>query len=163
VIAAAGSGESALELFAGAGFFTLGLSRAFARVGAVEAHAAAAADLRHNLERAGRSNVSVLCAPLETLWDSLPSAGVLVLDPPRSGLPADAAQRLAALDADRIVYLSCDPATLARDLKAMTSAGSATSAGAGRGYRLTRVMGFDLFPQTPHVEVLSVLERPQPG
>lgn len=160
VLEAAGSGDAALELFAGAGFFTLGLSRAFARVGAVEAHAAAAADLRHNLARAGRSNVRVLCAPLETLWDALPPAGVLVLDPPRSGLPAGAAQRLAALEPERIVYLSCDPATLARDLSALAAA---SAAGPGRGYRLARVSAFDLFPQTPHVEVLSVLERPQPA
>jgi tRNA/tmRNA/rRNA uracil-C5-methylase (TrmA/RlmC/RlmD family) len=70
-----------------------------------------------------------------------------VLDPPRTGLPAGVAPRLAALGAARIVYLSCDPATLSRDLAAL----------AGHGYRLASLGGFDLFPQTPHVEALAVL------
>ena len=73
----------------------------------------------------------------------------VVLDPPRSGLPPGAATFLAGLGAPRVVYLSCDPATLARDLAAWV----------GSGYRLERIEGFDLFPQTPHLEVLAVLER----
>jgi 23S rRNA (uracil1939-C5)-methyltransferase len=151
VTAAAGQGGSVLELYAGAGVFTLGLARRFERVTAVEAHPAAAEDLRHNLERAGLHNVEVHGAALETLWDGLPEADVLVLDPPRSGLPGGAAPRLAGLGASRIVYLSCDPATLARDLSDLTRAGAA--------YRLSHVGAFDLFPQTPHVEALCVLDR----
>ena len=149
VMDAAGRGGSLLEVFAGAGFFSLGLSRAFRSVVAVESHAAAAEDLRHNLRRAGRGNVEVLSAPLESLWGRLGPAEVLVLDPPRSGLPKGAAERLAGLDASRIVYLSCDPATLARDLAALHAG----------GFRLEQVQAFDLFPQTPHVEVLARLTR----
>jgi 23S rRNA (uracil1939-C5)-methyltransferase len=72
---------------------------------------------------------------------------VVLLDPPRAGLRAEIANGLADLGAARIVYVSCDAATLARDLKVLCS----------RGYRLERVRGFDLFPQTPHVEALAVL------
>jgi 23S rRNA (uracil1939-C5)-methyltransferase len=155
VLAAAGSGERVLELFAGAGFFTLGLSRRFDRVTAVESSPAAAEDLRHNLQRAGRGNVEVLAERLEDA--RLSPADVLVLDPPRAGLPPGSAARLAALGAQRIVYLSCDPATLARDCADF----------AGEGHALRELSAFDLFPQTPHVEVLATLHsksgKPGPG
>ena len=74
---------------------------------------------------------------------------MLMLDPPRVGLQRHGAEALAALGARRIVYVSCDPATLARDLKALTV----------EGYELHSLRGFDLFPQTSHVEALAVLER----
>ena len=151
---AAGTGARALELFAGAGFFTLGLARRFARVVAVEGNEAAAADLVYNLAVAGLSNVEVRAEPVER---ALAAAGaeqdVIVLDPPRSGLPRGLAPRIAALDARRIVYLSCDPATLARDLSEMTR----------EGYALTHIEGFDLFPQTPHLEALATLEAEGQG
>ena len=73
----------------------------------------------------------------------------VVVDPPRTGLERDVADGISKLGADRIVYLSCDPATLARDLARMMD----------RGYRLASLEGFDLFPQTPHVEALAVLVR----
>ena len=150
VLAAMGEGGEALELFAGAGFFTLGLARRFARVVAVEADPAAARDLVRNA--AGR-HVRVIEARVEAWLEAGGAAGLapdaVLLDPPRGGLGRTAAERLAALAARRIAHLSCDPATLARDLAVL----------AGRGWSLTRLRGFDLFPQTPHVEVLAVLER----
>ncbi len=73
----------------------------------------------------------------------------IVLDPPRTGLPDGVAKRLAALAPERIAYLSCDPATLARDLGELDH----------YGYRLIAVEAFDLFPQTPHVELLAVAAR----
>jgi tRNA/tmRNA/rRNA uracil-C5-methylase (TrmA/RlmC/RlmD family) len=73
---------------------------------------------------------------------------VVVLDPPRGGIGAAAAEVLARLPARRLVHLSCDPATLARDVAVFLA----------RGWRLASLHGFDLFPQTPHVETLAVLE-----
>ena len=72
-----------------------------------------------------------------------------MLDPPRTGLPRGAAAALCALGPERIAYLSCDPATLARDLAALVAG----------GFALEAVEAFDLFPQTPHVEVLATLRR----
>ncbi|UCE84736.1 MAG: class I SAM-dependent RNA methyltransferase, partial [Deltaproteobacteria bacterium] len=148
---AAGRGRHALELFAGAGFLTLGLARRFERVTAVESDAAAVRDLRHNLRAAQIANVACVRARVERALEraALQSAAfdAVVLDPPRSGLPRGSAARVAALRAPRIAYLSCDPATLARDAAALV----------GHGYRLERVVGFDLFPQTAHVEVLARL------
>jgi len=153
VLGAAGAGRAALELFSGAGFFTLGLARRFGRVDAVEGDPAAVADLRRNLEEAGVGNVHVHEAAVERGLDALATAGirpqVVVLDPPRTGLPREAPARIAALRPPRLVYLSCDPATLARDVAVL----------AGERYRLAHVEAFDLFPQTPHVEALAVLER----
>ena len=147
---AAGEGELALELFSGAGFLTLGLARRFKRVVAIESHAGAVRDLRGNLRGAGIDSVEVHAAPVE---DALSGASlgslrpdVVVLDPPRTGLPRGVA---SAITAEKVVYLSCDPATLARDLASLEQC----------GFGLTRVTGFDLFPQTPHVEALVVAER----
>jgi 23S rRNA (uracil1939-C5)-methyltransferase len=78
-----------------------------------------------------------------------------LLDPPRTGLVRGAAAHLAALGAPRIVYLSCDPATLARDLKIICG----DTASESPHYQLSRLTGLDLFPQTPHVEALAVLDR----
>jgi 23S rRNA (uracil1939-C5)-methyltransferase len=149
VVEWAGSGAAALELFAGAGYLTVGLADRFDRVVAVEGDRRAVRDLERNVGH--RPGVEIVAGAVEQALRRAPVAGlrpdVVVLDPPRSGLPGDAATTLVREAPQRIVYLSCDPATLARD--------AATLAGAG--YRLDRVRGFDLFPQTPHVEVLCRL------
>jgi 23S rRNA (uracil1939-C5)-methyltransferase len=153
VLAAAGRGELACDFFAGAGFFTLGLARRFARVVAVESSRVAVDDLDVNLRSAGLANVTIMGERLETLLLDEQFAGerpqVVLLDPPRTGLPPDSADALAELAPDRIVYLSCDPATQARDVRYLV----------GNGYAVESVEAFDLFPQTPHVECLAVLER----
>jgi len=156
VLGAAGRGASALELFAGAGFFTLGLARRFAKVVAVESDPAAARDLARNVADAGQGGAPLRVRVVEARVEAWLAAGeaaalapeVVVLDPPRGGIGAAAAATLAQLPARRLVHLSCDPATLARDVAAL----------AREGWRLASLHAFDLFPQTPHVEVLAVLE-----
>ncbi len=152
VVRAAGRGRAVVELYAGAGLFTAGLAGNFDRLVAVEGDPAAAADLRRNLARAGARGVRVLAAAVE---DALPELGgwhfdCAVLDPPRSGLGPAAREGLLALAPPRIVYVSCHAAALARDLRALAEAG---------GYRLQELAGFDLFPQTPHLEALALLRR----
>jgi 23S rRNA (uracil1939-C5)-methyltransferase len=152
VESAGGGGALALELYAGAGLFTLGLAERFGRVLAVESDPRAARDLRHNLRSAGLGNVVVLAEPAERALgrsEIRQAAPDLVLvDPPRTGLGDGLAAALAALRAARFAYLSCDPATLARDAAMLVE----------RGYVLASLQGFDLFPQTPHVEALALLE-----
>ncbi len=146
---AAGHGRLAIELFAGAGFLTLGLARRFTRVVAVEGDTASCADLVRNARRAGLHNIEPCCEAAERAaakgFGAIPDT--VVLDPPRRGLARDGAAAICALRAARVVYLSCDPATLARDL-ALLCAG---------GYEVEAVRGFDLFPQTAHVEALATL------
>jgi 23S rRNA (uracil1939-C5)-methyltransferase len=153
VLEAAGQGAEALELFAGAGFFTLGLARRFARVAAVESDAAAAVDLSRNCAAAGLRHVRVIETPAEAVLAAFRThrlaPDVVVLDPPRGGIRKRASEWLARLPAQRIVHVSCDPATLARDLRVLTE----------KRWVLSRVIGFDLFPQTPHVEAVAVLVR----
>lgn len=153
LLACAGSGGEALELYAGAGCFTLPLARRFASLVALEADAAAVGDLRGNLHAAGIANVDVIGETLERALERGALAKLapelLVLDPPRAGLPEGAVEELTRLRPERVVYLSCDPATLARDLALFQA----------RGFALRSVEGFDLFPQTPHVEALARLER----
>jgi 23S rRNA (uracil1939-C5)-methyltransferase len=153
VVDAAGTGERAIEFFAGAGFFTLGLAPHFASLVAVESNPAAVADLEHNLGEARIVNVKVICARLERVLEHgafrAEPPDLIVLDPPRTGLEEGGAEAIAELGAGRIVYLSCEPATLARDLALMVRC----------GYEPRPLLAFDLFPQTPHVEALAVLER----
>jgi 23S rRNA (uracil1939-C5)-methyltransferase len=131
-----------LELYAGSGNFTRDLVALGARVTAVEEAPPAAALLPRNVPGVA----AVLCEPAEAALARL-GAGfpVVVLDPPRTGLSPSMPAHLAG--AERIVYVSCDPATLARDLQLL------------RGHRVVRVTPVDLMPQTFHVEAVAVLER----
>ncbi len=153
VSAAAGEGRLAFDLFCGAGFFTLDLARKFDEVVAVESNPAATRDLTLNLREAGLANVRVLTDSVEAALDDIDLARLqpdrVLIDPPRIGLGEAVAERIAALEPERIIYLSCDPATLARDLSVFDY----------RGYGLLGAECFDLFPQTPHLEMLAVLGR----
>ncbi len=157
VLAAAGSAERVLELHAGAGFFTLGLARRCARVLAVESSAAALRDLASNALAAALGNIETRHAEAEDLLQARAFSAfapqLVVLDPPRSGLERGAARELAALGAERVVYVSCDPGTLARDAGLLRDG----------GYRLAALTGFDQFPHTPHVEALAVFESLSPS
>jgi len=147
---AAGRGDTAVELFCGAGFFTLGLARRFARVVAVESEGRAVADLHRNLEAAGLGNVEPRRGRAERILAGIPGpVDALVVDPPRTGLPPGCVEAVADRAPGRLVYVSCAPDTLARDLARLVD----------RGYALTRVQGLDLFPQTPHLEAVATLER----
>ena len=147
------SGETALDLYAGVGLFTLPLARRFARVVAVEGNAASAAYARRNLSDAGLSNARVETAAVGA-WlahnaGRLVGVDFILLDPPRAGAEPEAVRGIVALNPRQISYVSCDPATLARDLLALTSA----------GYTLASVRAFDMFPQTHHVETVVHLTK----
>ncbi|HEX7175548.1 MAG TPA: class I SAM-dependent RNA methyltransferase [Pyrinomonadaceae bacterium] len=147
------SGHTALDLYCGVGLFTLPLARRFTRVWGVEGNARAARFARRNLADAGLDNARVETAPVGQ-WlarrISEPfAADFVLLDPPRAGADPQTLASLIALRPTRISYVSCDPATLARDLRALTE----------RGYRLASVHAFDMFPQTHHVETVVHLSR----
>lgn len=147
------SGETALDLYAGVGLFTLPLARRFERVVAVEGNAASTAYARRNLSDAKLSNARVETAAVGP-WlahnaERLGSVDFLLLDPPRAGAEPEAVRGIIELNPRHISYVSCDPATLARDLLALTNA----------GYTLDSVHAFDMFPQTHHVETVVHLFR----
>jgi 23S rRNA (uracil1939-C5)-methyltransferase len=155
------SGELALDLYAGVGLFSTALARDIRHIVCVEASQTSAADLAYNLSpngkviqstteqylsraespgRPGKGSGSVL---------GLPKPDLVVVDPPRTGLGDRVARSLASLGAPRITYVSCDPATLARDLLVVLAA----------GYRVEHAHLVDLFPQTYHIESVLHLTR----
>ncbi len=160
-VTAGAKGEFALDLFAGVGFFTLPLARVFRRVISVDANLSATRDLRLNAENAGVQVTSHNEHAEEFLGKMTENPDLVVLDPPRAGLGAEAAAKLARLGAPEIAYLSCDPATLARDLAVLmgTQKKVNNEAGLGARYEITEMHLFDLFPQTFHIETLVRLRR----
>jgi 23S rRNA (uracil1939-C5)-methyltransferase len=164
-ITAGAKGDVALDLYAGVGFFTLPLARAFKRVVSVDANLAATRDLYANAAAAGVAITSHNEHAEEFLRETNEKPDFVCLDPPRSGLGAETAAKLAALGAPEIAYLSCDPSTLARDLAVLTgsskkiSGSGAASAEAAVRYQISEVHLFDLFPQTFHIETLVRLRR----
>lgn len=148
LVTAGQRGATALDLYAGVGLFTLPLAKTFERVIAVEPAAPAVDDLRCNVP----ADVKIVTATTERYLEQMPKKlrpDLVVVDPPRAGLGEKVARRLAALAPPRLTYLSCDPATLSRDLRMLLES----------GYRAEQVHLIDLFPQTFHIESLVHLVR----
>ena len=147
-------GKLALDLYAGVGLFTVALARRYERVIGVESNPAAAKDLETNLKDSGGASPAARNLTTEAFlsrWHDQPD--LVVLDPPRAGVEAEVLARLKKLAPARIHYLSCDPATLARDLAQLLGTN-------GDGpYQVDRMNLFDIFPQTYHMEVLVRLRR----
>ena len=146
-------GALALDLFAGVGLFAVPLAQHFERTIAVESNEAAVRDLRANADDAGLKVQAVVGDAARYLSSAKDAPDLVVLDPPRAGIGTDTVAALRKLAPKRITYLSCDPATLARDL-----AGLLSGEGAGARYALRDVRLFDVFPQTFHIETLVRLE-----
>jgi tRNA/tmRNA/rRNA uracil-C5-methylase (TrmA/RlmC/RlmD family) len=138
--------EHILDLYGGVGLFTAFIKDfvgATGRVTLIESHPSAAADAR----RIFAEDLNVVVMEMEVLraLKKLKAADQVVIDPPRSGAGASVISELLRLQPKRIIYISCDPATLARDAKALIEG----------GYRLAQVDGYDLFPMTEHIESVA--------
>jgi 23S rRNA (uracil1939-C5)-methyltransferase len=160
-IVAGAKGGYALDLYAGVGFFTLPLAKAFRKVVSVDANLSATRDLRNNAETAGAQVISENEHAEEFLKKNQETPDFVVLDPPRAGLGAESAARLANLGALELAYLSCDPSTLARDLAVLMVTGRKPAAepAPAHKYEIAEAHLFDLFPQTFHIETLLKLRR----
>lgn len=147
IVTGESSGKLALDLYAGVGLFSAVLAKSFAQVIAVESSQTSLADLRHNAPQ----EVKAVLATTEQYLGQ--TSGIrpdlVVVDPPRGGLGEKAIRGLVKLDAPRMVYVSCDPSTLARDLRMLV----------GSGYRVIGAHLIDLFPQTFHIESVFHLAR----
>jgi 23S rRNA (uracil1939-C5)-methyltransferase len=151
VVAAVPQNGEVLDLYAGVGLFAVSLAAAgHLEVTAVEGDRASGADLRRN----ARPYEPTIAAHVARVEDYLASrrrrpAATTIVDPPRTGISKEALDAVIERGSPRIVYVSCDPATLARDTRRLLDA----------GYRLTSLRAFDLFPNTPHIESLAVFEH----
>ncbi len=141
--------DLAIDLYSGAGTFTLPLARRCEFVSAVEAYGPAVRDLRRNLEIARLDNVDPIGGDAVREFPDQ-DADVLVVDPPRAGLDEQAVALIASTSARDVAYVSCDPATLARDLRRFTDEGT---------FRVVSATPVDLFPQTFHCETVAHLAR----
>jgi len=148
-----------LELFAGAGNFTRGLARVTRELLAIETDAHGVAGLQQLAARLGVQGGARLIVRREPAATALSRAAaaadrfdLVVLDPPRGGLGVAATRDLARVARGRTIYVSCDPATLARDLAVLTAG----------GHQVVDVSVFDLMPMTPEVEVVVVLDAVEP-
>jgi tRNA/tmRNA/rRNA uracil-C5-methylase (TrmA/RlmC/RlmD family) len=156
-LAGAAAGETALDLYSGVGLFAGVLADAVGETGrvvAVEGDRAAVADATRNLD--DRPQVQVVRARVgaASLHRLAGLAGrpvdVVVLDPPRAGAGSELSEAIASLRPRAVVYVACDPASLARDVAAF----------AAHGYRLDALRAYDMFPMTAHVECVALLADP---
>jgi 23S rRNA (uracil1939-C5)-methyltransferase len=144
------TGQKAIDLYCGVGLFTLPMARRFARVTGVEANARAAEFARRNVAAAKLENIEIANLGVADWLKHSRSFEVLeflLLDPPRVGCENAVIAGILAMRPRRIAYVSCDPATLARDLKKIIA----------ENYILDSVAAFDMFPQTHHVETVARL------
>ncbi len=144
--------ETVLDLFCGAGNFSLPLAATARTLVGIEGQGAAIRSARRNSENAGFANTTFFKQPIQKACLELTAAGkrfdLLVIDPPREGIPG-LATMVGGLCRNRLVYISCDPATLGRDLADLTSA----------GFRIAAIQPVDMFPQTHHIETVVLLEK----
>ncbi len=149
-------GDTVLDLYCGVGLFSAFIAPQVARVVGVEAFGPAVADAAVNLDEF--ENVELYESPVEGALEHIveeikeqtpPVITKVILDPPRAGCDKVVIEQLIALAAKRIVYVSCDPATLARDAKRLVAG----------GYRLISAQPVDMFPQTYHIETVAIFEK----
>ena len=146
-------GELAFDLYCGAGTISLCLSRVFHRVIGAEIVPEAVENARRNAAANGVQNVEFLCADAGEAARELAKRAlrpdVIVVDPPRKGMDEAAVRAVCSMSPERVVYVSCDPATLARDILRF----------AELGYTLREVTAVDMFPRTCHVETVVLMSR----
>ncbi len=146
--------ETVYDLYCGTGTIGLAMAKDALTVWGVEISEESVACALENMDLNGITNAAFFAGnvseSLEELAERAGSPDLVVVDPPRAGLAGKALRRLARLEAPRIVYVSCNPTTLAGDLKQLR---------ADWGYELVRARPVDMFPHTPHVECVALLER----
>ena len=145
--------DTVLDLYCGVGTITLCLAKAAGKVIGVEVIPQAVVDAKENAKRNGIENAEFFCGDAGEAALALEKNGikadVAVVDPPRKGLNGDTIEALSRMAPRRIVYVSCDPATLAREVALLKE----------RGYRLKNALACDLFPRCAHIESIVCLER----
>lgn len=145
--------DTVLDLYCGTGTITLAMARQAGQAIGVEIVEAAIEDARENALRNGITNAEFFCADAGQAAQALAERGVrpnvIVVDPPRKGIGSEVVEAMAQMAPERIVYVSCDPATLGRDVGRLTE----------KGYRLVKAQAVDMFPRTAHVETVALLSR----
>ena len=137
---------STLDLYSGVG--TIGLTIGGDDVTLVEINEHAVAEMQRNIAKLNRPNAKAILAPSEKSLEYITGEQIVIVDPPRAGLHADVTNRLLETEPPRIIYLSCNPVTQARDVSLLQEK-----------YEIVHHQGYNFFPRTPHIEHLVVLDR----
>lgn len=135
-----------VDMYSGVG--SIGLTIGKGNLTMVEINASAVAEMEENIEQLGRTDVVAVLAPSEKALEYITGDATIIVDPPRAGLDGDVIARLLEVTPERIIYLSCNPATQARDVKLLDEV-----------YEVSAQQGYNFFPRTPHIEHLVVLTR----
>lgn len=150
---AAPHGGTVLDMYCGAGTISLYLAKRADRVIGAEIIPRAIENAKKNAERNGIENAEFICADASEAAEKLLNAGIrpeaVVVDPPRKGMDETAIRAICGMEPQRIAYVSCNPATLARDIMIFNEC----------GYELKKATAVDMFPRTPHVETVVLLSR----
>ena len=151
--AACGKSDTVLDLYCGAGTISLFLAKTAGRVIGAEIVPEAIENAKGNAERNGIENAEFICADAGKAAEHFLAEGIrptaVVVDPPRKGMDSDAVRAVCGMEPDRVVYVSCNPATLARDIRVFNE----------YGYELKKATAVDMFPRTSHVETVVLLSR----
>ena len=140
------TGEPALDLYAGVG--TIGLTIGGGNVTLVEINADAVREMQRNIAELDRTDARAVLAPSEQALDHITGKEIVIVDPPRAGLHPDVIATLLQKLPPRIIYLSCNPVTQARDVALLQ-----------QNYHIVHHRGYNFFPRTPHVEHLIILDK----
>lgn len=134
--------ETVLDAYCGVGALSLFFAKSAKKVIGIEVVPQAIEDAKENAKQNGIENVTFICQPAEKWTETVKGVDVVLVNPPRKGCELSFLKKMVSLTPKRIIYISCDPATLARDLGCLSNL----------GYKIDEVQPFDLFPQTAHVE-----------
>ena len=140
------TGEPTLDLYAGVG--TIGLTIAGSNITLVEINADAVREMQRNITELGRTDARAVLAPSEQALNYITGKEIVIVDPPRAGLHTDVIATLLQQLPPRIIYLSCNPVTQARDVALLQ-----------QSYRIIHHRGYNFFPRTPHIEHLVILDK----
>ena len=145
--------ESVVDLYCGTGTITLLMSKKAKNVIGVEIVAKAISDAKHNAKINSIDNAEFICDDAKTASEDFANKefrpDIICVDPPRKGLNIDTISSIIKMSPKRIVYISCDPATLARDLQILSTS----------NYKIAKAETVDMFPRTPHIETVALLKK----
>ena len=144
----AGNNDTILDLYCGAGTIGMYLSKNANKICGVEINKSAIEDANYNKKLNNVNNIEFLCSDVSLIKDKYKDVGLVVIDPPRSGLSKEAIKNVLDINPNKIIYVSCDPVTLARDLNIFKET-----------YDIKSVKVVDMFPNTYHCESVCILER----
>ena len=141
------SEKPVIDLYSGVGTIGLTVTSKDQPLKLIEINSSAVDEMKHNISDLGRKNTEAILSASENVTDQIEPNSTIIVDPPRAGLHQDVTMRLLETAPKRIIYLSCNPVTQARDIQLLSEK-----------YDISHMQGYNFFPRTPHIENLVILD-----